>query len=104
MIQNKVLSLIGLAIKSGNIASGSFATEKAVKDGKARIVIAAGDVSDNTRERYINMCSARNVPIYFYGTKDELGHAIGKEFRAAMAVTDKGLADLITENINGEVM
>ncbi len=91
-------------MKSGNIASGSFAAEKALKDGKAHIVIVADDVSDNTRERYENMCNARNVPIYFYGTKDDLGHAIGKEFRAVMAVTDKGLADLITKNINGEVM
>lgn len=91
-------------MKSGNIASGSFATEKAVKDGKAHIVIVADDVSDNTREKYTKMCGYRKIPVYFYGTKDDLGHAIGKDYRAMMAVTEKGLADLITKNINGEVL
>ena len=91
-------------MKSGNVASGSYATEKAVKERKAYVVIAAEDVSENTRERYTKMCEYNKVPIYFYGTKDELGHAIGKEYRATMAVTDKGLAEVIIKNINGEVM
>jgi len=36
-----------------------------------------------------------------------LGHSIGNEFNAAVAVTDEGLANLITErlkNINGGVL
>ncbi len=103
MKQDKVLSYIGLAMKSGNVMSGTYATEKAVKEQKAYVVIVADDVSDNTRERYSKMSKNYHVPVYFYSSKEELGHAIGKEYRASMAIVDKGLADAIIQNINREV-
>ena len=34
------------------------------------------------------------VPIYFYSDKVGLGNAIGKEFRASLAVTDENLAKM----------
>ena len=40
---NKVYSLLGLAVRSRNLVSGSFATEKAVKSGKAVMVIVSED-------------------------------------------------------------
>jgi len=99
-----VFSYIGLSMKSGNIASGSYATEKAIKEYKAYVVIVASDVSDNTKERYEKMCKYYEVPLYFYGTKEELGHAIGKEYRASLAITDNGLAKAVIQNINQEVV
>ena len=99
-----MFSYIGLAMKSGNVVSGSFATEKSIKEYKAYVVIVAGDVSENTRERYEKMCEYYNVPLFFYGTKDELGHALGKEYRASLAVIDKGLAKAVIQNINQEVV
>ena len=93
MKPNKVLSYIGLSAKSGNVASGEFSTEKAVKEGKAKLVIVAQDSSDNTKKMFTNMCEYYNVPIYFYSTKAELGHAMGKEMRASLALLDQGLAD-----------
>ena len=56
MNKNKVLSLIGLSMKAGKIASGEFATEKAVKTGKAYLVVVAAEASDNTRKKFRNMC------------------------------------------------
>lgn len=91
-------------MKSGNVVSGSFATEKAIKEYKAYVVIVAGDVSDNTREKYENMCEYYDVPLFFYGTKNELGHAIGKEYRASLAIVDEGLAKAVIQNINQEVV
>lgn len=38
------------------------------------------------------MCSYYQVPILFTQTKEELGKAIGKEFRASVAVLDEGFA------------
>lgn len=95
----KVYNLIGIATKSRNTASGEFSTEKAVKEKKAAMVIVAEDASDNTKKMFINMCTYHNVPIYFLGDKDELGHAMGKEFRASLAVLDKGLADAIEKQL-----
>ena len=97
--QRKVLSLLGIATKSNNIVSGEFLTEKAVKEYKAALVIVAEDASDNTKKRFRDMCTYYSVPIYFFGTKDDLGHAMGKEFRASLAVLDKGLADAIENEL-----
>ena len=50
--QDKVLSLIGLATKAGQTASGEFMTEREVKTGRAALVIVAGDSSDNTKKKF----------------------------------------------------
>lgn len=99
MRQNKVLALVGLATKAGKTASGEFSTEKAVKEGKACMVLVSSESSENTKKKFENMCKYYRVPIYFYGTKEELGAAMGKEFRSSLAVNDKGLADAIKKQI-----
>lgn len=98
-VNPKVLSYIGLATRSRNIASGEFSTEKAVKSGKASLVIVAEDASDNTKKMFQNMCTYYKVPIYFFGEKAQLGHAMGREIRASMALLDKGLADAIEKQL-----
>ena len=86
------LSLLGLAAKAGKIVSGEFATENAVKSGKAFLVLVAEDASDNTRKKFKDMCTYYEVPFYRIGTKEELGSAIGKEYRASLALTDENFA------------
>lgn len=97
--EKKVYSLLGIAAKSRNIASGEFLTEKAVKEHKAALVIVAADASDNTKKMFTNMCTYYDVPIYFFGDKDNLGHAIGKQMRASLAVLNKGLSDAIERQL-----
>ena len=99
MKQNKILSLIGLATKAGKTVSGEFSTEKAVKSGTACLVLVSEEASDNTKKKFQNMCTWYEVPIYFYGTKENLGAAMGKEFRASLAVTDPGLSDAIVKQL-----
>lgn len=99
----KVFNLIGLATKAGKVVSGEFSTEKAVKSGTASLVLVSIEASGNTRKMFTNMCTYYQVPIYFFGRKDELGHAMGKELRASLAVLDQGFAVAIVKlmNING---
>lgn len=101
-MNNKILSLLGLATRSGNLVSGEYMTEKAVKAYKAYLVIVSSEASDNTKKKFTNMCSFYEVPLYFYGTKDALGHCMGKEFRASVAVTDKGFAGSIIKKLECE--
>lgn len=98
--QDKVLSLIGLATKAGKTVSGEFCTEKEVKAGKASLVIVAGDASDNTKKKFQNMCEFYRIPIRFYDNKDVLGHAMGKEFRASLALLDEGFARSILKQLD----
>ena len=99
---SKALSLVSLATKAGKTASGEFCTEKEVKTGMAELVIVAEDASDNTKKKFKNMCNFYEVPIYFYGDKDTLGHAMGKEIRAMVAVTDAGFAKGIVKHLETE--
>ena len=98
----KALSMISLATKAGKTASGEFSTEQSVKTFRAELVIVATDASENTKKKFQNMCEFYEVPIYFYGDKDTLGHAMGKEFRASLAVNDPGFAKGIMKHIDNE--
>lgn len=100
MLQNKIYSLLGLAQRGGHVASGGFMVENSVKSGKTCLVIIATDASENTRNKFSNMCAYRQIPIIFFGTGEELGHAIGKEMRISIAVTDQGLAGAILKQMN----
>ena len=102
MRQSKALSLIGLATKAGRTASGEFCTEKEVKSGHAALVIVAGDASGNTKKKFKNMCDYYHVPVCFYGDKDTLGHAMGKQFRASLVILDEGFAKGIRKHIESE--
>ena len=99
MKPNKVLSLLGLSARAGKIASGEFAVETAVKSGKAALVIVAEDASSNTKKLFHDKCSFYEVSVFDYGTKEMLGHAIGKELRASVAVLDVGLANAIISHL-----
>lgn len=92
MKPDRVLSMLGIAAKSGSVASGEFSAEKAVKEGRAYLVLVAGDASDNTRKKFRNMTDFYEVPMYVYSDKETLGHFIGKDFRASLAVTNEGIA------------
>jgi ribosomal protein L7Ae-like RNA K-turn-binding protein len=96
---DKVLSYISLATKAGKTVSGEFSVEKAVKEGKAKMVIISEEASENTRKKFTNTCTFYNVPIYFYGTKEEIGHFMGKEFRASMAILDEGFKKAIEKEL-----
>ena len=88
-------------MRAGKIASGEFKTEESVKASKARLVVIASDASDNTKKKFMNMCTFYEVPYIVYSNKEELGHYIGRECRASLAVNDEGLANgIIKESGN----
>lgn len=96
---NKIFSLLGLCARARKVVSGEFSTEKAVKEGKAWLVIVAKDASNNTKKLFKNKCEFYEVPCYEFGDKDTLGHSIGNEMRASLAVIDEGLAREIEKKL-----
>lgn len=97
--EKKLFSLLGLAQKAGYVASGEFMTEKAVKEGAAVLVLVAADASENTKKLFRNMCSFYQVPMYIFSEKTKIGHAIGKEFRASLAVKEGGMANAMEKQL-----
>ena len=100
MKSDNALKMLGLAAKAGKVASGEFMTENAVKSGGAALVIVAEDASENTKKKFRNMCEYYKVPVRIHGIKEELGHFTGKQFRASLAITDKGPAQAVMKKMD----
>ena len=96
---DKALNMISIAMKAGKLVSGEFACEQAIKDGSGTLCIVACDASDNTKKSFSNSCSFYEVNYVEYGTKESLGHAIGKEYRASIVVCDENLSLSILDKI-----
>ncbi|MCM1539204.1 MAG: ribosomal L7Ae/L30e/S12e/Gadd45 family protein [bacterium] len=98
-MQNKILSMLGIAARGRNLVSGEFMTERTIKEHRAYVVLVAADASDNTRKMFRDMGAYHKVPVYIYGTKEELAHAIGQEMRASVAITDEGIAKSVMREL-----
>ena len=101
-MNDKMLSMIGLAAKAGKVVSGEFSVETAVKKGKAFLVICARDASDASKKSYRDACRYYDVPLCEYGTKESLGLHCGKDYRAAAAITDEGFAKAIRKLLDNQ--
>ena len=96
---DKALNMISLSMKAGALVSGEFACEQAIKDGSGYLCIVATDASANTKKSFSNSCEFYEVEYVEYGTKESLGHAIGKEYRASIVVCDENLSLSILDKI-----
>ncbi len=86
-------------MRAGRLKSGEQTVMEAIRKKTAFLVIVSKDASDNTIKQFSDKCKYYNVPIAFFGDKESLGHAIGKEVRTSLAITDKGLAESLRKNL-----
>ena len=98
-MQDRVLMQLGLAVRAGRVAAGGFSAEEAVKSRKARLVLIAEDAKTNTAKKFTDKCTFYKIPFRFYGTKEALGRAVGREERACVAVIDRGFAESILDKL-----
>lgn len=45
------------------------------------------------------MCTYYEVPYFEFGSKEELGHATGREMRASLAVQDAGFSEAMKKQL-----
>ncbi len=94
---DKALSMLGLARRAGKLIYGSESVAVSARQGKARLVIMAGDASDGTKKLLRNKCKSFSVPLFEYSTKAELGKSLGKSDISALGVSDRNFAKAITD-------
>lgn len=94
---SRIHSLLGLAARGRNLTSGEAQVLDAIRTGEAQLIIVSEDASDNTKKLFTDKCSYYEVPVKIWGTREGIGHAIGKELRASVAVLEPGFADKITK-------
>ena len=100
MSMHPVLSLLGLALRGGNLAVGEEPVEAVARARDARLLILASDAADNTRRRITHFADAGQcIWIRIPFTKAELGQAMGRTSVAMVAVTDVGLAAAVAHKL-----
>ncbi|MGI6106791.1 MAG: L7Ae/L30e/S12e/Gadd45 family ribosomal protein [Lachnospiraceae bacterium] len=98
-MSDRILSFLGLAEKAGKAETGGFAVDKAVKDGRAYLVIVASDASARTRKSLSDLCAYYHVAMRIYADKETLGAAAGKDGRSCVAITDSGFAKALEKKL-----
>ncbi|EAE9679696.1 YlxQ family RNA-binding protein [Listeria monocytogenes] len=96
-MDKKALSLLGLANRARKITTGEELVLKAVRNGKAKMVLISEDISEKTEKIIRNKCEYYNVVVKKAGTREMIGGAIGKDTRAIVAILDKGFAVKLAE-------
>jgi ribosomal protein L7Ae-like RNA K-turn-binding protein len=100
-LTDKIYGLLGLCQRAGKCKSGEFAVEKSIKSGKSFLVIIPEDASDNTKKKFRNMTTYRSVPYQELGTKETLGHQLGRSERSSISIEDQGFAQAMIKYIDG---
>ncbi len=85
MDEARALSLLGLAMRAGQVVSGEDTVTASVRSGRAGLVLLDSGASENARDKYQTMCRYRGVSLMEVGC-DTLGRAIGKPNRMVAAV------------------
>ena len=94
----RILSLLGLSLRGGNLAVGEEPVDAAARAKDARLLLLAADSADNTRRRCEHMALAGNcLWVRLPCTKEQMGRALGRTSVALAAVTDTGLASALAK-------
>lgn len=93
-MQDRLLSLLGLARRAGKVASGESQVEAYLKKRKGHLLIIAED-AEGTFKKFSPWAKDLNIPVLVKGTKNDLGLAIGLSPRSIILIMDEGFASAI---------
>lgn len=100
--QDRIISAFGLAKRAGKCVLGTEMCVENIRKKKAKLVIAASDLSDNTVKRLIDSCSFHGVELIFVcADKTELGQKLGnKNGTSSAAILDSGFVNICRKIYN----
>ena len=94
-MNEKQLSLLGLARRAGRLALGNEAVTEAIRKGSVRLVVLAADLSPRTADGIRRAAEEERLEVLeLQASMDELGMALGKR-TGLIAVNDAGFAKKI---------
>ena len=95
-IEQRVMNLLSMAARGRRIVSGAFVAEEALKRKQGTYLLLAADASEETKAKFTRMAAQLNVPAAELLTMQQLGHCLGKEYRAVAVLIDRGFADRLS--------
>lgn len=96
MNSEKILSLLGFAAKAGKLSFGTHATTFAIESGKAKLVLAAADISEKSVKELRFKADKQNIKVLILSgiSTADLSKRVGKNC-GIVAVNDGGFAEAI---------
>lgn len=100
--EDKLINAFGLAKRAGKCVLGTEMCVENIRNKKAKLVIAASDLSDNTVKRLCDSCSYHGVELIFAkADKIELGKRLGKNNgTSSAAILDEGFVNICRKIYN----
>jgi len=86
------MALLGMARRAGALVYGTGSTRRALREGRARLVLFAQNASETQRDKVMKLLRHGATPRATFGTREALGSAVGSAPVSAVAVTDRELA------------
>jgi len=97
------LRFLGIAKKAGALEIGEECVRAAILSGKAKIILTAEDLSENSKKKIEHIAEEKAVPIVELKEKKiELGEAFGRGTPGIIAVTDLNFASGYMLKLNEE--
>ncbi|WP_267904322.1 YlxQ family RNA-binding protein [Risungbinella massiliensis] len=94
-MKDNFLQKLGLAMRAGKVVTGEELVIREIRSGRAELVILSLDASRNTAKKIMDKCQSYQVPILRYGSRQELGLAVGKAERVVLGIADAGFARML---------
>ena len=95
-MEKRTQNLLSMAARARRILSGAFVVEEALKRKQGTYLLLAADASEETKTKFTRMAVQQNVPTAELLTMQQLGHCLGKEYRAVAVLIDRGFADRLS--------
>ncbi len=94
--KDKIVNAFGLAMRAGKCTVGADMCVEQIRSGKAKLVVAACDLSQNTIKKLNDSCSYHSVELLILSLdKAELGKRLGKQTGVACAaILDDGFVNI----------
>ena len=98
LTRNKILSMLGLCKKSGNLALGFDACVENAKQKKSHLILVTQDLSDNTRQKLLSQVD-ENLICSVELSMDDVNAFLGKSC-GIISVNNIGFAEKIKSLVN----
>ena len=91
-MNEKLLSLLGLARRAGRLSMGFDAAAEAAGKGNSRLLLVGSDISERTRRAITAVAQQTGTPIIILtATIENISSAVGKH-TGIISVNDEGFA------------
>ena len=100
--EDRIINAFGLAKRAGKCVLGTEMCVENIRNKKAKLVIAASDLSDNTVKRLTDSCNFHEIELIFLNAdKTILGQKLGKKNgTSSAAVLDEGFVNICRKIYN----